>query len=748
MRRTIRHITIPLLVLACPLGLAFLMASARPIVAEPVAVTPLPPVEETDGRAGVCYSYYPDPLTGSGRPFAQKALDAGSRWDRFDFAWPSIEPGRDTWNFGPYDTLVGDLHDAGIENIVGILQMTPQWAATQCTRGISLMDVQVSNHYPWAPRMTSPAASVLSPHLAPQDTWEDWWVKTPPQGLYEEWDDWTTDDGDPINYWGHFVYHVVDHYSDLGVMHWEMWNEPEWSYFWCGTSTDYTQLLKVGYQATKAACPDCTVLFGGLHYWINPKYYRWVLNQINQDPTAPQNNYFFDVMSVHLYSRSSSIYDEVENIRSGMGVYNVADHPIWLTETGVPVWGDPYGWVPDIPKYDYAATQDEAAAYVIQSYANAWASKVERYFFFRANDDWCDKNQDGDCNDEGIDGGMTELFGLVRDDHSLRPAYVAYQVATTYLISPTFVTRVPDGDNMRVTLWGTPRGKVSVLWNESPVTGVYTLTAALPAATLVDRRGVTETITATGDVYTFTLPGATASLVSNPNDYIIGGDPLIVVETETPNEPPTSTIHPLPTVTYSPTFTVTWEGQDNQSGIWLYDLQVRDGITGTWTNWLTNTTVLSAIFTGQHGHTYYFRARATDRVGNREDWPEEPQAQTTLDLSSTFHLSVGAFFADENCNGEWDTPITATGEITLTQVVLHFQDEAGLDVVSPTVGGGWEFTATIYAGQTYRLWAESADHMRVLSFAWPRGGEVYTCTYEALGLWPIERGYLPLILRG
>ncbi|RLC86747.1 MAG: hypothetical protein DRI79_09585, partial [Chloroflexi bacterium] len=232
-----------------------------------------------------------------------------------------------------------------------------------------------------------------------------------------------------------------------------------------------------------------------------------------------------------------------------------------------------------------------------------------------------------------------------------------------------------------------------------------------------------------------------------PNDYIIGGDPLIVVETETPNEPPTSTIHPLPTVTYSPTFTVTWEGQDNQSGVWLYDVQVRDG-DGEWVYLQHSTTVTVSQFAGQHGHTYYFRARATDRVGNREDWPEEPQAQTTLDLSSTFHLSVGAFFADENCNGEWDTPITATGEITLTQVVLHFQDEAGLDVVSPTVGSGWEFTATIYAGQTYRLWAESADHMRVLSFAWPRGGEVYTCTYEALGLWPIERGYLPLILRG
>jgi len=719
MRRTIRHITIPLLVLACPLGLAFLMASARPVVAEPVAVTPLPPVEETDGRAGACYSFYYDPPEGPDRPFIQMALDAGSRWDRFDFIWPNLETSDGVWNPGVldgYDTLVNDLHNAGM-NIVGILLWTPDWAATGGVTGLTLPSFDHRPAQWYAPLARDPMVPLVANAAS-----------SPPQGLYEEWDDWTTDDGDPINYWGRFVSQIVSRYGSR-VRYWEMWNEAEWDYFWTGSDADYAQLLKVGYQATKAACPDCTVLFAGLHYWADPTFFERVLDILNDDPDAPDNDYFFDVMSVHLYSRSSNAYDVVNHIRSRMKAY-VPDHPIWLTETGVPVWDDD-SVDPDPTEYDYAATQEEAAAYVIQSYANAWASDVERYFFFRVHD-----------------ADMSEYFGLIRNDHSLRPAYVAYQVATTYLISPTFVTRVPDGDNMRVTLWGTPRGKVSVLWNESPVTGVYTLTAALPAATLVDRRGVTETITATGDVYTFTLPGATASLVSNPNDYIIGGDPLIVVETETPNEPPTSTIHPLPTVTYSPTFTVTWEGQDNQSGIWLYDLQVRDGITGTWTNWLTNTTVLSAIFTGQHGHTYYFRARATDRVGNREDWPEEPQAQTTLDLSSTFHLSVGAFFADENCNGEWDTPITATGEITLTQVVLHFQDEAGLDVVSPTVGSGWEFTATIYAGQTYRLWAESADHMRVLSFAWPRGGEVYTCTYEALGLWPIERGYLPLILRG
>ena len=712
MKQTMRRNS-PVVILSFMLGLASLVVLTLPAIADTAFVSPLPPVTETDGRAGACYSFYYDPLEEPARPFIQKAIDAGSRWDRFDFIWANLEDTNDHWDpnvLDGYDAVVDSLAAKDV-NMVGILLWTPDWAATKGVGGLGArsFDLRPAGWYAPVPRgnMKAPMAVGAS--------------SSPPQGLYLSWND-------PNNHWGDFVYDIVTRYKD-DVKYWEMWNEPEWSYFWTGTSADYAQLLKVGYQATKSACPDCTVLFGGLHYWANPSFYKWVLNTLDDDPAAPSNNYFFDVMSVHLYSRSASIYNEVNNIRSGMTTYNVGDHPIWLTETGVPVWNDD----PDPIKYDYAATQDEAAAYVIQSYANGWASDVERYFFFRTHD-----------------ADMSEYFGLIRkDDHSLRPAYVAYQVATTYLISPTFTTRASTGSHLRVTLWGTPHGKVSVLWNESASAGDYVLPAAVDTATLVDRLGVTQTVSASGGAYTLTLPAATANLVSNPADYIIGGDPLILIESETPNEPPTSTVHPLPEITYTPTFTVTWEGQDDESGVWFYDVQVRDG-GGEWTSWQQSIAATSGQFTGQHGHTCYFRSRATDHVGNREAWPAEYQAYTTLDLSSTLHLSVGAFFADENSDDAWNTPITETGEITLTQVTLRLLDEAGHDVVTPTVGGAGEFTVTIYAGQTYRLWAASAElemsHERVLSLAWPRGGEVYTNTYETLGLYPVSRVYLPLVM--
>ena len=708
----LRNSAVYLVILASSLGLAFVLASAWPAVAEMVDVAPLPPVRETDGRAGACYSFYYD--LAPSRPFIPLVYDAGSRWDRFDFSWPTIEPGNNNWNFGPHDTLVNDLHGAGM-NIVGILLWTPNWAATQGLRSLETpsFEQRPAGWYAPVPRagMASLAISAAS---------------SPPRGLYLPWND-------PNNHWGNYVYTVVSHYEDR-VKHWEMWNEADdygWEYFWTGTDADYAQLLKVGYQATKAACPDCTVLFAGLLYWRDSTFFERVLDILNDDPAAPGNNYFFDAMSVHLYSRSSNTYDVVNHIRSRMKVY-VPDHPLWLTETGVPVWND-VRVDPNPAEYDYAATQEEAAAYVIQSYANAWAASVERYFFFRTHD-----------------ADMGEYFGLIRNDHTLRPAYVAYQVATTYLISPTFTTRVSTGSHLRVTLWGTPRGKVSVLWNASSVTGVYTLPATLPTATFVDRWGITRTVTATvldgRAEYTTMLPGATANLVSNPNDYIIGGDPLIVIESEMPNEPPTSTVHALPEITYSPTFTVTWEGWDNQSGVKFYDVQVRDG-DGEWEYWQHSTTVTSGLFTGQRGHTYSFRVRATDRVGNQEAWPEEPQAYTVMNPASTLYLSIGAFFADENRNSVWDELIAETNEITLTAVALRFVDEAGLDVVSPTVGSSWEFTTTVYTGQTYRLWATSGDYMRMVPLTWFWSGEVLTETYPALGLWPVTRTYLPLVFK-
>lgn len=671
---------------ALSLGLmVFLLAALLPIRAsgDAAPVTPLPPVTNPDGFAGTCYSFYPDPFGQvPGRPFLPLMLNAGSRWDRFDFAWPRLEPRDGQWDeeaIAAQDQLVSDLRAVGM-NIGGILLWTPDWAATgDCTP--SSATLRLDQHpFSWHTLVlqgTIPPMAETPPCMT-----------TPPRGLYEEWDDWTTDDGDPVNYWGRFVYTVAYRYRD-SVKHWEVWNEPDLHWFWSGTSTDYAQLLKVAYRAVKAACPNCTVLFGGIAYYEKPDFYRWVLNNLKKDPHGPESNYFFDAMAVHLYSRSSSIYDVVQAIRSGMREF-VPDRPIWLTETGVPVWDDEAVISPTVP-YIWSATQEEAASYVLQSYANARAAGVERYFYFRAHDDWCDKNRDGDCDDWGTDYGMGQLFGLVRDDRSLRPAYVAYQVAANYLVSPTMVTGVNySGGVRRVTFWGTPWGKVSVLWNTVPTPTVFSYPATLPTATLVDQRGITRTITASAGFYSLPLPGATANNGLDSQDCIIGGETFLLIETDT--VPPTATIRSVET-SAPPTVTVSWEGSDDATGIWHYDLQVREGMTGTWSSWLNFTSTTTATYTVPRSGMWCFRVRAWDRAGNRGNWSEAACEEVWLERTVHWVVTV---FRDEDGDG-----VQGPGEAPVTST-LRLLGVTGEEVVPPTVGVSWEFTATLKVG-TYTL---------------------------------------------
>jgi hypothetical protein len=61
-------------------------------------------------------------------------------------------------------------------------------------------------------------------------------------------------------------------------------------------------------------------------------------------------------------------------------------------------------------------------------------------------------------------------------------------------------------------------------------------------------------------------------------------------------------------------FPVTWSAAD-AAGVASYDVDVRDGRDGDWQAWRTAATSTSATYSGQKGHTYYFRARATSRAG-------------------------------------------------------------------------------------------------------------------------------------
>jgi hypothetical protein len=64
--------------------------------------------------------------------------------------------------------------------------------------------------------------------------------------------------------------------------------------------------------------------------------------------------------------------------------------------------------------------------------------------------------------------------------------------------------------------------------------------------------------------------------------------------------------------------TVSWDGNDAGSGLASYDVQVRAGASGSWTDWKSATTDTSDVYSGATGTVYQFRSLARDAAGNLE----------------------------------------------------------------------------------------------------------------------------------
>ncbi len=116
------------------------------------------------------------------------------------------------------------------------------------------------------------------------------------------------------------------------------------------------------------------------------------------------------------------------------------------------------------------------------------------------------------------------------------------------------------------------------------------------------------------------------------------------------NIPPSGCQASSPDSSANLSFPVSWsEGSDDGSGTsGLYDIRYKDG-AGVWTDWIIDTPLLTAMFAGADGHTYYFEARTSDLAGNDEPFTGISETQTAVDTSF-----VGPPFVPGDANASGD----------------------------------------------------------------------------------------------
>jgi hypothetical protein len=399
---------------------------------------------------------------------------SGATWDRIDFFWDSYQPdGPDQWlgNANATDAdIAGDLAN-GID-VVGVITNPPAWA----TRNGSV-----------------------------------------PQNL-------NLPITDPQNYWAAFVQRLVASYAGR-INEWVIWNEPDIppgqpNSTWAGDDTEFYQLLKDASLAAHAANPNVTIIFPGTTYWSDilagrDLFLDRILKIAADDPDAAANGDFFDAVDIHIYSSPYQILSTTQAYQAVLARYGL-NKPIWVSEMNVVPWNDPLSTV---PRGGYRATLDEQASYMIEAVAMADAAGLARAAVYKMTDGTILRG---------------EPYGLVRNDGTLRPAYTAYQTALKYLAGPGTATfQKQNGADVVTISDGTHQ--VVVAWSPGPTAVDLPVPPQGTSLQLVTKLGqVTNlplpTDPSQPDVVLHLAPATDNTNDSNLSDYIVGGDPQILVE--------------------------------------------------------------------------------------------------------------------------------------------------------------------------------------------------------------------------
>jgi len=427
-----------------------------------LAQNPVPPNEQVNPFGVIGGFWYPD-LT----------CQLGAGWERIIFDWSQHQPN------GPEDWYTLNVDDRWLK------------AANACNRAV----IAVIKHTPAWATDGSPGPGV-------------------PRGLYLPVDD-------PANVWANFIRRTAQYYASRGVNHYIIWNEPDitretYGFEFEGTLDDYFQMLKVAYLAAKEGNPAAIIHLAGTTYWHDVNagrrlYMDALLERIQQDPDADENDFYFDVFSLHVYFRTDSVYDIVRESRQLLDKYGLQDKAIWINETNAAPTDDPK-WPVQRPVYQL--NLDQQAAFLLQAAGLGLAAGAERIAVYKLYDQQLPP------------GG--ESFGILSPaDAAPRPAFYAWQTVIRNLqgVEEAKLARTDTGDVVQLTQ--TNNQQTFIAWARTEQPTQVQISATSDKAYLLDAYGHITIIHPEAERYSLPLPGATCN---ETDGCPVGGNVTILIQ--------------------------------------------------------------------------------------------------------------------------------------------------------------------------------------------------------------------------
>src|SRR4029077_10894466 len=170
------------------------------------------------------------------------------------------------------------------------------------------------------------------------------------------------------------------------------------------------------------------------------QYFEQVLRLASADPTAAENNWYFDGAVLQLYNDPRGLFDAPRIFQDIMRAHGlVKPKPIWVNETNVVPWDDP---VAPLTRAHFRATQEEQANYLVQAMAYGLASGIERVAVYKMLDD------------SPLIKNVEQAFGMVRADatNSIRPIFRTFQMLLREMAPTSRAQLVDEGVVNRVYL--------------------------------------------------------------------------------------------------------------------------------------------------------------------------------------------------------------------------------------------------------------------------------------------------------